>query len=324
MARRLLFLFLFSAIIVAVIQMTAGIREKVAEARYPYEGKRLDLGDIKIHAEVFGETGPDLILIHGASGNTRDFTFSMAEKLSTRYRVIVFDRPGMGWSTQPPGFGGLFDSRPESPRLMADILGRAAEELGVENPIVLGHSLGGALAMAWALEHPDNTAALVMVAGVSHPWPGDLHWQYPVNSSVWGGNLFVPLLTAFVPRSYINGVVEGVFAPQAAPKGYIDHIGTGLSTRRASLRANARQVNGLRPFVVEMSEFYPDLTLPIEIVHGDADTIVPLAVHSVPLSERVESANLTVLDGIGHMPHHTNEADVIAAIDRAAARAGLR
>ena len=105
-------------------------------------------------------------------------------------------------------------------------------------------------------------------------------------------------------------------------------IGATLSIRRDSLRANSRQVNGLRPFVVEMSARYVDLSLPVEIVHGDLDTIVPMAIHSQPLSQLIPGANLTILEGVGHMPHHIAPEAVEAAIDRAAERvndrAGLR
>ena len=101
-------------------------------------------------------------------------------------------------------------------------------------------------------------------------------------------------------------------------------VGTGLTLRRASLRANARQVNTLRPHVVEMSKRYPTLDLPVELVHGDTDDTVPLDIHSQPLSALLPDANLTVLPGIGHMPHHVAPEAVTAAIDRAARRAGVR
>ncbi len=323
MAKRLLFLSLLCVITFASLHMAAGVREMLAKSSYPAEGKRLEFDGLKIHAQTFGE-GPDVVLIHGASGNMRDFTFSLAGKLQDRYRVTVLDRPGLGWSTRPEGYGGAWNRAGESPRLQAQILRKATDMLGVQNPLVVGHSFGGAVAMAWALEFPDDTAGLVMLGAVSHPWPGDLNWQYPVNASPAGGALFVPLISAFVPTSYIENVVESIFEPQSAPDGYIDHVGTGLSLRRSAMRANARQVNGLRPHIVEMSDDYPDLKLPIEVLHGDADTIVPLDIHSIPLSQRVDTAILTVLEGVGHMPHHANEPAVIDAIDRAAARAGLR
>ncbi|MEX0339755.1 MAG: alpha/beta fold hydrolase [Arenibacterium sp.] len=322
MARRLLFYILLTVIAVAIVQLTAGIRGKIAEARFPAKGEIVELDGVKIHAQVAGE-GPDLILIHGASGNLRDFTFTLMDQLKDRYRVIAFDRPGLGWSRRPEGYGGIWNSAGESPRLQAQILGQAAKELGVENPIVVGHSFGGAVAMAWALEHSD-TGALVLLGGVSHPWTTRFHWQYPLNASVAGGALVVPLFSAFAPTSYLNSVVGAIFEPQAVPDGYFDHVGAPLSLRRNAIRANARQVNGLLPHVTEIAEHYPDLTLPIEAVHGDLDTIVPMTVHSVPLSERVDSANLTVLNGVGHMPHHADQGAVIAAIDRAAERAGLR
>ena len=69
-----------------------------------------------------------------------------------------------------------------------------------------------------------------------------------------------------------------------------------------------------------MEPRYPTLTLPVELIHGTADTIVPLHIHSDPLSQRLPDATLTVIDGAGHMPHHAHAEQVIAAIDRAALR----
>jgi pimeloyl-ACP methyl ester carboxylesterase len=57
--------------------------------------------------------------------------------------------------------------------------------------------------------------------------------------------------------------------------------------------------------------------LPVELIHGTADTIVPLQIHSGPLSQLLPNATLTVIPGAGHMPHHTHADQVIQAIDRA-------
>jgi pimeloyl-ACP methyl ester carboxylesterase len=64
--------------------------------------------------------------------------------------------------------------------------------------------------------------------------------------------------------------------------------------------------------------------MPVEIVHGTADDVVPIHIHSEPLANQIPGAVLTRLDGIGHMPHHSAPEAVKAAIHRAAARAGLR
>ena len=100
--------------------------------------------------------------------------------------------------------------------------------------------------------------------------------------------------------------------------------GVPLATRIKTLRANNRQVHRLKPIIEAQSERYDAISIPIEIVHGTEDKTVYAEIHAIPLAERLPSANVTILDGIGHMPHHVAANDVIAAIDRAAARAGLR
>jgi pimeloyl-ACP methyl ester carboxylesterase len=155
------------------------------------------------------------------------------------------------------------------------------------------------------------------------PWPGGLGWQYRINGSTLGGAALPPLVTAFPPERIVDAALVAIFAPNPVPPGYEEHFGVGLTLRREALRANARQVATLRPRMVEMSERYDELTLPLEIVHGEADTIVPARIHSAPLSRIVPGANLVLLPGVGHMPHHSAPEAVEAAVDRARDRAGL-
>lgn len=308
----------------AVVDRRADHREAQAEALFPPEGQFIDVDGRRVHAVVTG-SGPDLVLIHGASGNTRDFTLSFVDRVKDRYRVIVFDRPGMGYTDRAdPAYRNPFNASSESPAEQAAMLQAAAAQLGAERPIVLGHSYGGAVALAWALNHPDDIAGLVDLSGATQPWRGELGRLYRLMASSLGGAVIPPLITAFAPEDRIDEVVEAIFAPDPAPGGYGAGVGAALSIRRDSFRANARQVNGLRPHVTEMSRRYRTLDLPVEIVHGDADDIVPLEVHSVPLSRQIEGARLTVLEGVGHMPHHVAPQAVIDAIDRVAARARLR
>ena len=304
------------ALFFATAYGVAHLRAARAEAAHPPEGSFIEIEGRRLHYVEMGE-GPPLVLIHGAFGSSRDFTFDIMERLAGRFRVIAFDRPGLGYSEGL--YSRAFSSRAESPAEQARILATAAARLGADRPIVLGHSFGGIVAMAWALDH--DPAALVMVAGVALPWPGELGWLYQVNGTVPGGALAAPVLTAFAPRARIADSVEATFDPDPMPVGYADHIGVYMPLRLPVFRSNARQVNWLRPHVVEMEAGYPDLDLPIEIVHGDADETVPIRVHSGPLSERVASARLEIIEGAGHMPHHTHPVAVVAAVDRAAARA---
>jgi pimeloyl-ACP methyl ester carboxylesterase len=305
-----------------IVESRADTREADAVRKWPPIGQFVEVDGRRVHAFVTGR-GPDLVLIHGASGNLRDFTFDFVDQVKGSYRVIAFDRPGLGYTDRASDrYGGAFNSAAESPEDQAAMLSKAAAKLGVTNPIVLGHSYGGSVAMAWGLNHP--AAALVIVAGATMPWPGKLGASYTVLGSGLGGAVVPPFVTAFTSEETINGTVNSIFSPNSAPEGYAEYVGPGLTLRRESLRANARQVNSLRPHVVEMSKRYPGITIPVELVHGDADTTVPLDVHSRPLDALLPNSNLTVLPGVGHMPHHVQPKAVVAAINRAARKAGLR
>ena len=134
-------------VLIVVVQWRAGAYERAAEIAYPPVGEIVKVDGRAVHVWIQG-TGPDLVLIHGASGNMRDFTFDFAGKLTDRYRVIAFDRPGLGWSDRTQdAYQSAFTTTAESPAEQAEILQKAADQLGVKNPLVLGQSYGGAVTL---------------------------------------------------------------------------------------------------------------------------------------------------------------------------------
>lgn len=288
-----------------VTHWRASAREVAAEAAFPPTGAFLTVDGRRLHYEIAG-SGPDLVMIHGASGSLRDMTFALRDRLTDRFRVIVVDRPGLGHS----------DALPEtSLRAQARHIKAGLAQLGVTDPVVLGQSYGGAVALAWALD--GGPKALVLVASPSLPWPGTLDIWYRVTSNAVGRAFAVPLASAFVPESYVKTATAAVFAPDPVPLGYDAWLGAALTLRRETLATNTAQVNALRAELVEMEPRYPGLTLPIELIHGSADTIVPLGIHSGPLAKLLPNVTLTVIPGAGHMPHHANANVVIDAILRA-------
>lgn len=293
------------AALAGVTHWRASARETAAEAAFPPTGQFVTVDGKRLHYEMQGE-GPDLVMIHGASGSLRDLTFSLRDRLTDRYRVIVVDRPGLGHS----------DALDEASLLaQARFVKAGVAQLGVTHPIVLGQSYGGSVALAWALD--GGPKALVLVSSPSMPWPGKLDIWYRLTSNPVGRAVVIPLASAFVPDSYVRSAIEAVFAPDPVPEGYDDFLGTPLTLRRDTLTANVTQVNSLRAELVTMEPRYPSLTLPVELIHGDADTIVPLTIHSLPLSKLLPNATLTVMPGAGHMPHHSHPGAVVEAIDRA-------
>jgi pimeloyl-ACP methyl ester carboxylesterase len=317
-SRKLVVSLLLAGLALAFVLTTltrAAQREAAALAASPATGQFVEIEGARVHYTAAGQ-GLDLILIHGASGNLNDFN-NLIPQLAPHYHVIAFDRPGLGYS-DPIASGQT------TLRAQAEHLAKAAALLGAKNPLVLGQSYGGAVALAWAAYAPEKPRALILVSAASLPWPGKLDIWYRLTSNPLGAALLPPLVTAYMPAATLNDIVKSVFAPDTMPPDYARTIGAELTIRRQTLRINAAQVNGLRAELVAMAPLYPGLTLPVELVHGSADTIVPLAIHSRPLAAILPNATLTVIKGAGHMPHHSHPAAIIAAIGRADASAALR
>ena len=318
LAASLIVLLCLALLFAAVVWWRSGERARAVNAATPPMGELIEVRGRTVHALVRG-TGPDVVLLHGASGNLRDW-LPMIERLEGRYRVIAMDRPGLGWTERADI--GLFETRTESPEAQAALLAEAARQLGAERPVVVGHSFAGSLALAWALDQ--GPAAVVSLSGVAMPWPGGLGTLYRVTDGPVLGGIVPPVLTAFATEGMVEAAIVSIFEPDPAPEGYADLSGARLILDSRRYRVNARQVNGLRPQIVAQSARYGEISVPVEIVHGTEDTIVPPDVHAIPLSRAVPGANLVLLEGTGHMPHHATPEAVEAAIDRAAARAGLR
>lgn len=296
-------------------QVLAARREARAAKLTPPTGQDVEIGGHRLHVHMLGDTGPDLVLIHGASGNVRDFTLALAPQLAARYRVFIVDRPGLGWSDPLPGGGSLAEQ--------ARLIQGAVATLGADRPLVLGHSYGGAVALAWAATLPGTLSGILPLAAVAYPWYTGLGAFYTVLSHPLGLGLVIPLLTAFTPTPVIRSEIAKIFRPQPAPPGFADHLGTDLTLRRGQMRANARQRRALHAEIEALAPRWPEIAVPIEVVHGTADDIVPAQIHAERLAAEHPGAALTLLDGIGHAPHHSAMPEVIAAIDRLAIRANV-
>lgn len=294
-------------------------REGRAARRTPPTGQYVEVEGISLHVEVIGPDDgsvPDLVMIHGSSGNLRDFSFDLGPKLADRFRVFMVDRPGLGWSQAHPDGDSIV--------VQARLIEAAVASLGASRPLVLGHSYGGAVALAWGVTKPGPLSGLVLISTPTHPWETPLGVYYSIISRPLGQLLAVPLITAFTPGFYVRHEIEAVFAPQRAPAGYIAHFGPDLSLRRTALRVNARQRRHLLTQICALYPGYHALGVPVELVQGTADRIVSHVIHFKRFAAEHPTAHLELLDGIGHMPHHADQPAVIRAIERAALRANVK
>ncbi len=282
------------------------------EARFPARGRFVDLMNGRLHVLEAGPAHRDaeatVVLVHGASANAAELMTALGPRLATRYRVIAVDRPGHGWSDRMGDAG--------SPVRQAALIADGLRRLGVTRAVVVGHSWAGSLVADLALEHADVTGAILLLAPVTHPWPGGkISWYYGPAASVWG-RLFTRTLATPIGLAFLKPVVNAVFAPQSPPAGYVERAQVPLVLRPAVFRANAQDVAGLHAAVSARSPRYRDIRVPAAVVAGDADAIVTTAIHSIAFAREVPGARLTILPGAGHMPHHVAADTVIAEVDR--------
>ncbi len=272
-------------------------------------GEFIEIDGLRLHYRILGEDGPPVIAIHGASGNILDWIVGPAPAIAANHRLLLIDRPGLGYSDRAPVDGA-------NPAVQAALMRRAAEALGFGTATVIGHSYGGTVALAWALDAPDQVSGLMLLAAPSHVWPAPPSLQNRLVATPVLGHLITQIAASTVPQSYIDTAAASVFAPQTPPSDYASRIEAHLILRPAAQRANATDIATLKPHIAAMVPRYDGLSMPIEMLHGDADTTVSLSIHSQAMAQRLPHARLTILDGIGHMPHHARPDEVLAALNR--------
>jgi pimeloyl-ACP methyl ester carboxylesterase len=251
--------------------------------------------------------GPSVVLVHGASGNLRDMTLSLAERLAAQHRVLAFDRPGYGYSERPTG------PWPD-PTVQASCLRDALARLGVERPVLVGHSWAGALVLAYALAWPREVRGVVAISPASHPWPGGVvayrvAAQLPLLGSLLARTLAWPL-----GQRMADAALRSTFHPDLPPEGYRQACGIDLLFRPHQFRADAQDVGRLSAFLVEQSARYAELATPLTILTGTRDGIVSPRRHAHALHAQVPGSRLVVVDGAGHALHHAHAATVAAEI----------
>ena len=284
-------------------------RSRRAERDQPPAGRLLDIDGVRLHVVERGE-GPPVVLIHGNMVTERDFEASgLIERLARAHRVIAFDRPGFGHSDRPR-------DRLWTPQAQADLLHAALAQLGVEQAVVVGHSMGAMVAMALALDHPATVRRLVLLGGYYYPSARvDALLTAPVALPVLG-DVMRYTVTAVSARLMLNRLVQGMFAPRDVPAHFIDMLSREMMVRPIQLRANAEDAAFMIPQAMASSERHHELRMPVAIVAGADDKVIDVEAHSERLHRDIAGSTLAIVPGAGHMVHHAAPDEVVAAVDR--------
>jgi pimeloyl-ACP methyl ester carboxylesterase len=256
---------------------------------------------------------PPVVLLHGAGSNLEDMYLALGERLAAHHRVILVDRPGLGFSEREAGTGS-------SPGFQAAVLGRVLDRLGIDRVIIVGHSWGGTLALALALDQPRRIAGLVLIAPPTHP---GMWAMKGLNSFLAGpaGRFFAYTLALPFGALLMRPGSRAAFRPQPFPQRYVKRSAAMLVLRPVTLMANWADVGELNDFLVGQSARYGDLAVPTIVLAGDSDPLVLPANHCVRLAAAASCVKVDVLPGYGHMLHHGAADRVAEAVEEIAAQA---
>ncbi len=283
------------------------------ERKYPPIGKFVTVNGVRLHYVEAGE-GPPVVLLHGNASMLNDVALSLLEPLSKKYRVIAFDRPGFGYSERPR-------NRVWSPEAQATLMRDAFKALGLDRPVIYGHSFGAVVVMAFAIHHPEDVRGVVAASGYYYParrLDAAIAWmnELPVIGPVLR-NTLTPVEGLLLGRL----AVRLLFDPAPVSPAY-RYFPAGLALRPEQLRAAAEDGTTLRAWAKRSEELYRDIRVPVTVVSGDGDRVVSYQAHALPLSREVPGARLRLVPGSGHMVHHTRPGDVVEVIDAVFERAG--
>ena len=281
------------------------------ERRHPPRGRLIAAGGLRQHvvelgAKALGDA-PPIVVLHGAGCNLEDMRL-LGERLAAEHRVILVDRPAQGWSEG----GGRQGS---SPAFQAAVLRDVLDRLQIARAVVVGHSWGGTLAAAFALDYPARVAGLVLLSPPTHPQQRSMTRLYAALSTPVAGWLFARTLALPLAAAAFNSGIRAAFSPQAPADDYLKRTAAFLLLRPAAFLANARDIAGLHAFLTRQAARYGALTAPTIIVTGDCDRVVPPREHALAFAAAAPGAKLIVLPGVGHLPHHAEPERIAALIE---------
>jgi pimeloyl-ACP methyl ester carboxylesterase len=306
-------LLLLAALIGGLIWFTAITARRVETALSP-RGRFMEIGGERLHYVDTGGAGPAVVMIHGLAGNLLHFDYALAARLTGEFRLILVDRPGSGYSTRAIGADATLTAQAAA---IAKLIGA----LGLERPLVVGHSLGGAVSLALALDHPDRVGGLALLAPLTHVQekvaavfrPLLIRSSLARNLVAW--TLATPLGIRRGPEA-----LQKVFAPEAVVADFPLRAGGILGLRPNAFRAASSDIVAINDVLPGYVSRYSSLDKPIGILFGTADQLLDYRKHGQAMQLSCPALDLELIEA-GHMLPMTAPDRCAALVRRIAARA---
>jgi pyruvate dehydrogenase E2 component (dihydrolipoamide acetyltransferase) len=237
----------------------------------------VEIDGYRIRYLRMGERDDNVILIHGFGGDLDRWLFTQ-EPLSANASVYSLDLPGHGQSTKAVRDGSV--------AAMAEIVAQFMDAIGISQAHLVGHSLGGAVALQMAITHADKVGALTLIAtaGIGP----EINGAYIAGFVTAGSRREIkPLLQQLVgdPSLINRSLIDDILKYKR-----LDGVTEALTTVAAAFVDGDRQTVDLRSELAQLS-------MPVQVIWGSLDRIIP-ADHATGLPDNVK---VNVLEGCGHL-----------------------
>jgi len=275
---------------------TYAIPNKFAEKNVPAVGTILNLNGLQMHGYVEGDGSQDIVFIHGAFINLRDWVFATRSLSKLDSRLIYIDRPGFGYSERN-------ENKWDAER-QADLARLYVKNIHGKNLILVGHSWGAMVAMAWAAKFPEEVKGVVSIAGLNMPFSGVSKLANDTGLLRLAYELYFTSVAKRANSGSIEKFAGRMFQPQDIPSGYLDYVGSDLSRRRSTIKANRGDLLITSQALDQNYTSYGRIEMPVEIIHGNEDFLLPFKSQAVAFNKAIPNSRLHILPNVGHMTHH--------------------
>ena len=275
---------------------TYAIPNKFAEKNVPAVGTILNLNGLQMHGYVEGDGSQDIVFIHGAFINLRDWVFATRSLSKLDSRLIYIDRPGFGYSER--------NENKWNAERQADLARLYVKNIHGKNLILVGHSWGAMVAMAWAAKFPEEVKGVVSIAGLNMPFSGVSKLANDTGLLRLAYELYFTSVAKRANSGSIEKFAGRMFQPQDIPSGYLDYVGSDLSRRRSTIKANKGDLLITSQALEQNYTSYGRIEMPVEIIHGNEDFLLPFKSQAVAFNKAIPNSRLHILPNVGHMAHH--------------------
>jgi pimeloyl-ACP methyl ester carboxylesterase len=250
--------------------------------------------------------GPVVVLIHGNAGSVEDFDFKNLGPLCSGHRIIAIDRPGHGKSERPSDVDAKLQYQT---RLLHETL----SYLNVTRPVLVGHSWGGSLALAYAVKYPMELSAIVLLAPAAYSDGGPDQFMRAVLKTPVVGDVSLTVGRVIFGERLLKKELQKAFYPDSVPDEYLRHASSSW-LRHKQVRAILEDEYSLDKDLEKLSSHYSEINIPVVIVTGDRDKVVSAKQNAYRLKTSIAHSQLIELKNTGHQVPQTHPESIFNAV----------